>query len=312
MKSGWQRALGITVSLVVVSVGVVAQDKASTPEPLQLPGIENAFRLSPRLYSGGQPQSPESLAALKELGITTIVSVDGSAPDVESARKLGLHYVHLPIGYDGVDREQALRIIKATQTVSGPVFIHCHHGKHRGPTAAALSAMVIEGWDKAQAIAWMRVAGTSPDYPGLFATVNGFVSPTAQESAEVSNVFPERAKTPPLVDMMVAIDATWDRIKACREAGFTTPANQPDLKPAHEAKMLVEHFLEVARLPEAQRKGADFARALDASRKLAAELESSLRQVANGSNAETRSHAERLFQRNFQACSSCHATNRDR
>jgi len=112
--------------------------------------------------------------------------------------------------------------------------------------------------------------------------------------------------------MMVAIDATWDRIKACREAGFTTPVNQPDLEPAHEAKMLVEHFLEVARLPEAQQKRADFVRALDASTKLATELESSLRQVAKGSTAEARSHSERMFQSNLQACSACHAKNRDR
>ena len=41
-----------------------------------------------------------------------------------------------PIGYDGVPREQALRMIKAVQVAKGPVYFHCHHGKHRGPAGA--------------------------------------------------------------------------------------------------------------------------------------------------------------------------------
>ena len=44
----------------------------------------------------------------------TVISVDGARPDVVRAHSFGLRYVHLPIGYDGVPREQALRIARAT------------------------------------------------------------------------------------------------------------------------------------------------------------------------------------------------------
>src|SRR5262245_48918459 len=66
------------------------EGEARAPERLEIRGIENTFRLSPRLYSGGDPHGVEALSALKELGVRTIISVDGAMPDVETARKLGL------------------------------------------------------------------------------------------------------------------------------------------------------------------------------------------------------------------------------
>ena len=83
------------------------------PERLEIRGIENTFRLSPRLYSGGDPHGTEALTALKELGVRTIISVDGAHPDVELARKYGLRYVHLPHGYDGIPQSRVLELGKA-------------------------------------------------------------------------------------------------------------------------------------------------------------------------------------------------------
>src|SRR5215203_3182916 len=72
-----------------------------TPEPprkLDAPGIENLYRLTEGLYSGGQPEGEAGFAALKRLGVRTIISVDGARPDVETARRFGMRYVHLPVG----------------------------------------------------------------------------------------------------------------------------------------------------------------------------------------------------------------------
>jgi len=66
---------------------VPAKGEAKAPQPIEIQGIENTFRLSPRLYSGGDPHGAEALAALKKLGVRTIISVDGATPDVETARK---------------------------------------------------------------------------------------------------------------------------------------------------------------------------------------------------------------------------------
>jgi protein tyrosine phosphatase (PTP) superfamily phosphohydrolase (DUF442 family) len=126
------------IELLAVNALLFPTAYASPPERLDLPGVENAYRLSPRLYSGGEPRGEQAFAALKSLGIKTAISVDGATPDAETARRYGIRYVHLPVGYDGISREQAVRIIKAARTLPGPVFVHCHHGKHRGPAAVAV------------------------------------------------------------------------------------------------------------------------------------------------------------------------------
>src|SRR5215218_4845298 len=129
MTSMTRRFLWVGLSLLSVALASLAatpQERASdeqaekrgarAPERLAIRGIENTFRLSPRLYSGGDPHGVEAFAALKSLGIRTIISVDGVTPDVEAAKRLSIRYVHLPIGYDGVPRDQALRMVKAVKT----------------------------------------------------------------------------------------------------------------------------------------------------------------------------------------------------
>src|SRR5262249_10275117 len=154
---GWLIVFGRTVSvflLVLVTLGAIPQqhqadapgEQRAQPERIDAPGIENAFRLSPRLLSGGQPEGEMGFETLKRLGVKTVISVDGSQPDVEAARRNGLRYVHLPVGYDGIPRDQAILLVAAIRDLPGPVFVHCHHGKHRGPAAAAVCALATEGW----------------------------------------------------------------------------------------------------------------------------------------------------------------------
>jgi protein tyrosine phosphatase (PTP) superfamily phosphohydrolase (DUF442 family) len=283
----------------------------NVPERLEIAGIENTFRLSPRLYSGGDPHGAKALTALKLLGVKTIVSVDGATPDVETAGTLGLRYVHLPIGYDGVPREKAVRMIKAITTLPGPVYLHCHHGKHRGPSAAAVCALASEGWTKDQAIRWMELAGTSPDYRGLFASVRGFVAPSYDELERAGNEFPERTKAADLVELMVQVDARWDRLKAVQKFGFKAPPSQPDLDPPHEGLQLVEQFQEIAGLREAKARGADFLAATEAAREHAANLENLLRDFGKNPIAEVRKKLEAAFLAAGKSCTACHARHRD-
>jgi protein tyrosine phosphatase (PTP) superfamily phosphohydrolase (DUF442 family) len=297
------------VSLLIL--GFAGQQAAKGPEPIALPGTENPFRLSPRLYSGGDPHGEAAFAALRDLGVRTIISVDGAAPDVEAARREGLKYVHLPIGYDGVPREQALRIIQAVKKAGGPVYIHCHHGKHRGPAAAAVCGMATEGWTHNEATAWLRQAGTSDDYEGLFEAARTFEPPTAEELAAVGDDLPERSAVPALVDLMVKIDAGWDRLKALRAAGFRPPAEQPDLDPPHEALLLAEQYREALRLAESGERGPGFVAELQEAERGATELERSLRTLGASPTLEAREAAEGAFQAAGKSCADCHARHRN-
>src|SRR5437764_11542837 len=79
-------------------------------ERVDAAGLDNVFRISDRLCSGSSPEGDAGFASLKKLGVRTVLSVDGAAPDLERARRHGLRYVHLPIGYDSVPEEQALKL----------------------------------------------------------------------------------------------------------------------------------------------------------------------------------------------------------
>ena len=121
-------------------------------QPVEATSIHNVFRVSDRIYSGSSPDGEAGFAELEQLGVKTIISVDGAKPDVESARKHGLIYVHLPFGYDGIPREKLVALAQAADMLSGPFYIHCHHGKHRGPAAVAAIQLCIDPtWDSSTA-----------------------------------------------------------------------------------------------------------------------------------------------------------------
>jgi protein tyrosine phosphatase (PTP) superfamily phosphohydrolase (DUF442 family) len=286
--------------------------EAEGPERLEIAGVENAFRLSPGLYSGSEPGGPEAFEALAALGIRTIITVDGATPDVEAARAAGLRYVHLPIGYDGVPREQAVRLVRAVTTLPGPVFVHCHHGMHRGPAAAALCGMATEGWSADRAVAWMEAAGTSPEYRGLFASAREFVPPTPRELEEAGDDLPERAEVPALVELMLEADARWSRLTAAREAGFRAPDGHPDVDPPHEALLLAEAFREMARRPEVAARGASFAGPVGEAERRALSLADALRDLRGGRTPGALDAAESAFRAAGRSCKDCHAAHRDR
>jgi len=63
-------------------------------EKLPTRHLPNAVRVHAKVISGGLP----ALEELRSLGVKTVVSVDGALPDLASAEKCGLRYVHLPHG----------------------------------------------------------------------------------------------------------------------------------------------------------------------------------------------------------------------
>ncbi|MCE9563104.1 MAG: hypothetical protein K8U57_13760 [Planctomycetes bacterium] len=267
------------------------------------PGLHNVFRLTDRLYSGSSPEGDAGFRSLRELGIVVVVSVDGATPEVETARRHGLRYAHLPIGYDGVPRDTALRIARVVRDSSGPVYVHCHHGQHRGPAAAiAVARCLDERCDARTALDFLTAAGTDPRYKGLFADVERVGNALPGELDRVTEL-PETAVVPDLTRLMVAVDERWDRLKAVKAAGWKTPPNHPDVDPAHEAVQLAELYREAARLPAVTREPAMRRGFIEAER-LARELEAALRSK-DGDRTEV------LFRASGVTCTGCHGGHRD-
>ncbi len=268
------------------------------------PGLHNVHRLTDKLFSGSSPEGDAGFRSLHELGIVTVVSVDGARPYIEVARQHGLRYAHMPIGYDGVPRDAALRISRVVRDSPGPVYVHCHHGKHRGPAAAIAATRCLDGrCDTHSALDFLAAVGTDPRYKGLFADVDRMSLIPAEELDRAAEL-PEVAVVPDLTRLMVGVDERWDRLKAVKAAGWKTPPDHQDVDPPHEAVQLAELYREAARLPGiiADREGMKPAF-------LAAEVAARELEVALRANDSTRS--ETAFRSTATACTQCHAAHRD-
>jgi protein-tyrosine phosphatase len=275
-----------------------------TPEKVAAHLLPNPWQIHPKVISGGLPEGDAAFAQLAALGVKTIISVDGARPDVELARKHGLRYVHLPHGYDGVSGKRAQELAKAVRDLPGVVYIHCHHGKHRSPTAAAMACVGAGLLEASSAEAVLKAAGTSANYRGLYESARQARRFEAGLLDALAVEFPETAKLPPLAEAMVAVEHTHDHLKQMAAAGWQALAEHPDLVPAHEALLLREHFTELLRTREVQSQPAQFQDLVRDSVADAEALETALR-------ATDTKAASQALDRVTAHCAACHKTFRD-
>lgn len=269
-------------------------------QPLPSTHVHNLFRATTNVFSGNSPDTDAAFAEIAKLGVKTIISVDGARPDAAAARKHGLRYIHLPIGYDGVPSNRVVELVKAAQSVDGPIYVHCHHGKHRGPAAVAVICEATAGWTTNQAVAWLQEAGTATDYGGLYQSAMDFRLPEAAELAKIIEL-PEAAKTSSLVDAMVAIDEEMERLKSAQKNAWKVIPNQPDVVPAHTATILWEHLREIARTDDTAKRPPDYRTRLKESEKAADQLRALLRDGSSLAPAR-----DAAFQVLNKTCAACH------
>lgn len=266
-----------------------------------LPGLHNVIEVSDGIFSGSEPKGDEAFASLGRLGIKTVVSVDGARPSVNAARQTGLRYVHIPFGYDGISGPAGAGLARVAREAERPIYVHCHHGRHRGPAATAIICIAAGRTRATGAIKILETAGTSREYPGLWRDVEAWQSPPADarlpELVEVADV-------KSLAATMASVDRHCDNLKLCRDANWQPPQNHPDLVPAQEALLLREALHEANRTTPGDQFGETFAAWLKEAEDLAGEIEADLKE----SNVEA---AGMQLQRLEQLCKQCHANHRN-
>jgi protein tyrosine phosphatase (PTP) superfamily phosphohydrolase (DUF442 family) len=285
----------------------VAPPAAAADKPADLPGIHNVVAYSEGIYSGSAPDSVKGLDAIAGMGVKTIISVDGAAPDAEEARARGMRYIHLPISYAGFDEARKLEITKATAEglKDGPVYIHCHHGKHRSAGAAGAAAVCLGRLSAEDAVKRMKVSGTAPDYKGLYAAAQNAQPLSPEALAAIPTDFPSVARPKGIVKGMIDIDEAHDQLKKVEKNGWKVPADHPDLVPANEAARLANFFRQLERHEETLAKPADFGPMMKANGERADELKKLLQ-----SGADAKALSDK-FKQVTQACKDCHTPYRD-
>ena len=286
-----------------------AQSSATTPdsektvskhfERIEDDQLHNLLRLSPRIFSGSEPVGDLAFAKLAELGVTTIVSVDGIKPDVERARRYGLRCVHIPIGYEGIDQQAGLSIARVMRDIQGPIYFYCHHGRHRGPAVAAVACIASGALDHASARDVLEAVGTSRSYAGLWRDVAGYKVPTP--ATELPDLV-EIAKVDSVVEAMAKIGRTMDNLVLLRDANWGQSQASPDLVASQEALLMEESFHELGRVLNDE----------DAPyRQLLTETEALSRSLRKALVDHDSERARAAFLSLETSCKSCHRKYRD-
>ena len=199
------------------------------------------------------------------------------------------------MGYDGIQRQVGLSLARLMREVKGPYYVHCHHGRHRGPAAAAVAAIIAGDMDPKGGLEFLARAGTDRSYVGLWRDVERFQVPSHDvalpklvEVAELDSLTESMANIDRLFDGLVkASGVGWQE-----NSGATTTAS-------HRALLLHEALRECDRQTSYE-FDEDFHLLLKESIELASQLESTLR-------ARAAAHVtDQQLQDLRESCHQCH------
>jgi protein tyrosine phosphatase (PTP) superfamily phosphohydrolase (DUF442 family) len=289
--------LGNTPTSADVTPELLPED---SPTEADYPTLHNLIQVTDRIYSGAQPHGEEAFADLAKLGVKTVVSVDGARPDIEAAERRGLKYVHIPIQYSGVPEDARKALSRVADEAEGPLYVHCHHGKHRGPAAAAIVCIASGASDGKGALEILRKAGTSEGYPGLWRDVEAFTKPSPDEELpELVSV----AGVGSMAAAMAKIDRARDNLRLFLAADWGVLEDHPDLVATQEARKIKEGF-ESALENLAEDGDKQLKTWLSESQSTAEALETAAQRQET---AQATKHFEALQ----EACKTCHAKYRN-
>jgi protein tyrosine phosphatase (PTP) superfamily phosphohydrolase (DUF442 family) len=242
------------------------------PQAIELTPLQRVFQAAPNVYCGGAPVDAAGYEALAKRGFRTVIRVDGMPPDAVAAQRAGLRAVHLPVRFEGLERD-VTPVVQAIEQMPGPHYVCCLYGSPRAPAVAALALRARGGWTVADAEAFVKLAGVTDSYGGIAASLTKFSPPKSiAKRPKKRQPFPTATTVEPFVAGMVRLVADWDRVRRWKSDGLPT-VDERELGQLQAASDGVRRqFDDLAKLPRTANEGADFAATIDEGATAAAAL----------------------------------------
>lgn len=275
------------------------------------PGLHNVYHLSDSIISGSEPHGRAAYEQLAAMGVKTILSVDGAVPDAATASELGMRYVHVPIQYKDISPDEMLRIAKTFRELEAPFYVHCFHGRHRGPAGAAVGRVVRDGLSRERAIAEMRqYCGTSSKYEGLYRVIAAGSIPGAEATAAYDYEFESAHAPEGVVGVMVVLSRAHDNVALLSERGWEPDPEHPDIDAVNEAIQLRDAYAAAMELPAVTQGERDQLAWFEESRDVSVQLVEDLK-AARGGDSSAGDRAVQAFLTLKADCNSCHKAYRN-
>jgi protein tyrosine phosphatase (PTP) superfamily phosphohydrolase (DUF442 family) len=293
------------LSTVAIATVEIVTPTTTAKKARNLPGLHNVVTYADEFLCGGVPEGEQGFATLATLGVKTVISVDGATPDLVHATAHGLRYVHLPISYDTVSSERQLQLAQAIRNVQRPIYVHCHHGKHRSGAALATALVCAGEMSVAEVSERMGVSGTAASYTGLWQAVRAAqpMSP-AQLQADPAS-FPSVTVVTGLVATMAEMDQIIDLVRQSHQARWQAPDDHPDLVAEKETERLASLIASLRDDSESKQYPAGYQQHLQHSIEVSEKLH---RAVRDGNAIQ----AAQMLSTLGQSCKTCHRTYRNK
>ena len=133
--------------VLLLSVGCHSEGK-------RLAGVNNFAVVDPgAVYRGAQPTA-EGIQTLQSRGVRTIINLrdDPVRSEKSSVEAAGMTYVHIPTNAGRIEPEKIRQALESMRTLPRPIFVHCAVGCDRTGLEIAMYRIVIEKWERADAI----------------------------------------------------------------------------------------------------------------------------------------------------------------
>jgi len=275
--------------------------------PSDSPGLHHVYALSDNIVSGAEPEGRAAFASLAERGIRTIVSVDGATPDHELAAEFGMRYVHVPIRYSGIEQGELTALTKTFRELEGPFFVHCFHGKHRGPAAAAVGRLTLDSVDRRVALAEMRQwSGTSEKYDGLYSAVAFAELPDPATTSRFEFDFPAAHAFDGFREAMVHMAREHDVLIALADRGWEAHPDHPDWDGRNAATKLADILAQTHTMQEVLDEDSEYQGWLVSSEQMSRQIADLLGRVDQG-DREAAAPAAKLVGELKNTCNRCHS-----
>ena len=252
------------------------------------------IKLYEGILAGPFPKDQAAVRALHEAGVRTVVSVD-ALPAPEPPDGLPMHRVHLPVGYDGIDAATLEGLLVVWRDLPRPIYVHCHHGRHRGPAAAVTMLRRLGLVDAVEGASLLKRCGTSPAYEGLYKSVDETKPIDAKSLAKVRRTLTAQARVGAMATQMAKLDRVWVQV----QRSLDERADAASLEQLPERTGALTDHLRVC-ATRSRRMVPAFEEAIA----LASRLEAA---VAAGDPGTARTHAAALK----ASCTACHRAWRD-
>ncbi len=174
-----RRLLSLALLLIVLSApacvfAAMENGRPSTwARPVSVEGVPNLYKVSDSLYRSGQPEN-DGWKALKGLGIKTVINLRNDRSEQQEVTEAGLAYVVIPSRAEDVRKPDVLKFLAIVSDPAGaPYLVHCHHGADRTGLMVAVYRVVIEGWEKDEAIREMKRGGFG--FHSIYTNISRFI-----------------------------------------------------------------------------------------------------------------------------------------